>query len=287
MSRSKRISLKRHKKTQARFPTIIYTLFGAYVLPRSGEVNATHLIKLVRPLGFSANAIRLGLSRMSRYGVFRIRRVGRHSYYSLSTKGMKWMEQGRVRAFDMEYKEWDGKWRLVVYNIPEPHRAFRDRLRSRLHNLGFASLSASLWISPYEFRSELKRFIRDKKLSKYLETFEARYTGQRRHEELAMILWNVDALAKRYQRFIDEYSTLLVRCKRTAPEGGVMSSADCFAQRFCMTAEYVALKLEDPMLPLELLPKNWVGTRAERLHDQLWKLLRPAADEFVDSVLQK
>jgi phenylacetic acid degradation operon negative regulatory protein len=287
MSKSKRVTIKRHKKPKARFSTVIYTLFGAYVLPRRGEVNATNLIKLIRPLGFSANAIRLGLSRMSRYGVFRIRKVGRHSYYSLSIKGMKWMEQGRVRAFDMESKKWDGKWRLVVYNIPEQYRAFRDRLRSRLHNQGFASLSTSLWISPYDFRSELERFIRDKKMSTYVETFEARYTGQRRQKELAKIAWDVDALTKRYQSFIDEYSTLPARCERTAQEGGAMSSADCFAQRFCMTAEYVALKLEDPMLPLELLPKNWVGARAERLHDQLWKLLRPSADEFVDSVLQE
>ena len=80
MSKNIRAPQKRHKKIKAKFPTVIYTLFGAYIIPRSGEVRVTNLVNLVRPLGFSANAIRLGLSRMSRYGVFKVRKVGRQRY---------------------------------------------------------------------------------------------------------------------------------------------------------------------------------------------------------------
>ena len=245
------------------------------------------LIKLVRPLGFSANAIRLGLSRMSKHGVFRIRKMGRGSYYSLSTKGTRWMEQGRVRAFDFEHKSWDGKWRLVVYNVPEKLRVLRDKLRFKLHSLGFASLSTSLWISPYDFSSELEKFVRGKGMSRYIETFEAEYKGKRKIKELVAVVWELDELAKRYQAFINKNSVLYARHKRAVRAGRSIELADCFGQRFCLSAEYVALRLDDPMLPLELLSKSWPGIEAQRLYRKMCDSLKTPADEFVDLVLKR
>jgi len=287
MSRIKRTMANRHKKIQARFSTVIYTLFGAYVVQRNGEVHVASLLKLVVPLGFSANAIRLGLSRMSKHGVFRIRRAGRRSYYSLSEKGMKLMEQGRVRAFEVEHKQWDGKWRLVVYNIPERLRVQRDKLRFKLLSLGFAKLSNSLWIAPHDFRTEIDQHMKDREMTGYVETFLAEYTGCRPPREFAAIVWNITDLAKKYEVFVNKHTAMYAACKRVLQTGKELDMAECFALRFCMTAEYVALKLEDPVLPLELLPKNWVGARAQRLHDDLWGLLKPGADAFVDSVLSQ
>jgi phenylacetic acid degradation operon negative regulatory protein len=283
----KRDSIKRHNRIRARFATVIYTLFGAYIIPRGGEVHVASLIKLVHPLGFSENAVRLGLSRMSKYGVFRVRRAGRMGYYSLNAKGMKLMEQGRVRAFEVKYRPWDGKWRLVTYNIPETRRALRSKLRLKLQSLGFANLSVSLWISPSDFGSEIIDFTEEKDMTRYVETFESEYTGYRKQKELAAAIWGIDELASRYKVFVDEYSNLDSEYARMAKTGKTTDLAAAFAQRFYLTAEYVALRLEDPMLPLELLPKNWVGLKAQRLHDQSWKLLQPAADRFVDSVLKK
>jgi len=245
------------------------------------------LIKLVRPLGFSANAIRLGLSRMSRKGVFKVRKVGRRSYYSLSTKGFRWMEQGRVRAFVFEPKSWDGRWRLVVYNVPEKLRVLRDRLRFKLHSLGFANLSTSLWISPYDFFSEIETFTEGKKMSRYIETFEAEYKGKRKIKELVAVVWQLDELARRYQAFIRKYSVMYARHKRPARAGRSIDLADCFGKRFCISAEYVALRLDDPMLPLELLSKDWPGIEAQRLYRKMCDSLKTPADEFVDLVLKR
>lgn len=266
---------------------MIYTLFGAYIIPRGGEVHVANLITLVRPLGFSANAIRLGLSRISRHGVFKIRKIGRQSHYSLSAKGMKGLEQGRVRAFDTEYKEWDGKWHLVAYNIPETLRVLRDKFRAKLHVLGFANLSSAVWISPHDFRSEILRFMEEKRMAEYVEIFKAEYKGLRSVKEFAARTWDINDLENRYRVFVRKYTTLRAKFERMARTNRPMASAACFAERFCLTAEYVALRLEDPMLPLDLLPADWVGLRAHRLHDAMWAILEPTAENFVDSVLQK
>ena len=245
------------------------------------------LIRLVFPLGFSPNAIRLGLSRMTRHGVFDVKRSGRRSYYSLNTKGMKWMEQGRVRAFEVKRRKWDGKWRLVVYSIPETMRDARDKLRYKLQSLGFANLSASFWISPYDLHSELLRYMKERNIFDYVETFTADYTGQRGHKELTATIWNIAELTRQYGNFVRKYEKLLSFYERPARSGKPIGLAECFARRFCMTAEYVALRLEDPMLPSELLPEDWVGIRAERIYDDLLSLLKPQADAFVDSVLSE
>jgi phenylacetic acid degradation operon negative regulatory protein len=287
MSKYVRISGKRHKRIKARFATVIYTLFGAYVTPRGGEVHVGSLIELVRALGFSENAIRLGLSRMSRYGAFKVRRRGRRSYYSLSRKGMEWMELGRVRAFEVAHKKWDGKWRLVVYNIPETFRVLRGEIRTNLQSLGFASLSASVWISPHDFRSEIVNFVKERNMTACVEIFEAEYKGLLRARTFAATVWDIDGLQKSYLIFVDRYRSLRSKFERLARTSSPMDPAECFAERFCMTAEYVALRLGDPMLPLELLPAEWAGLRAHSLHDTMWDLLKPAADSFIDSVLRK
>jgi phenylacetic acid degradation operon negative regulatory protein len=275
----------RHKKTRARFPTVIYTLFGAFIVPRGGEVTASSLVRLVMPLGFSENAIRLGLSRMSRKGVFKVRKIGRSSSYSLSVKGMKWMEAGRVRAFESKLKAWDREWHLVIYSIPETLRAARDELRFKLQSLGFANFSASLWISPYGFQSAIEKYVRERGMKEYIETFEARYTGRRTDREMATIIWNIKDLEKRYRDFIRKYSALYAKYKADMRTCKTVDPGRFFAQRFCLTAEYVALRLEDPMLPLELLPRNWLGKKAQRVYEKLRDLLSPAADDFVDRVL--
>jgi phenylacetic acid degradation operon negative regulatory protein len=287
MSKIKRSNVKGHKRIKARFSTVIYTLFGAFIVRRGGQVHVASLIKLVVPLGFSANAIRLGLSRMTRQGVFDVNRTGRRSYYSLNKKGMRWMEQGRVRAFEVKRRKWDGRWWLLVYNIPEPLRDLRDKLRYKLQSLGYANMSASFWISPYDLQAELHRYMKERGILDYVETFAAEYTGQLGHRELAARIWRIDEVTEQYRTFVRKYEKLLSACRQSAKRGKSMDLAECFARRFCMTAEYVALRLDDPMLPPELLPKDWVGIRAENLYDDLLKLLKPRADAFVDSVLSE
>jgi phenylacetic acid degradation operon negative regulatory protein len=55
---------------------------------------------------------------------------------------------------------WDKKWRMVIFDIPEVTRRDRDFLRSQLQWLGFLELQKSVWIFPYEIKSELGDFIK-------------------------------------------------------------------------------------------------------------------------------
>ena len=58
-------------------------------------------------------------------------------------------------------KEKDGKWRMIIFDIPESSRSVRDFLRSKLKQLGFKKWQNSIWVTPYllpeDVEAELKQ----------------------------------------------------------------------------------------------------------------------------------
>ncbi len=64
-------------------------------------------------------------------------------------------------AIDTFKKERDGKWKLIIFDIPESKRPVRDYLRTKLKQLGFKKWQNSIWVTPYRLPedvvSELKQ----------------------------------------------------------------------------------------------------------------------------------
>lgn len=60
--------------------------------------------------------------------------------------------------------EWDGYWRVVVYDIAEEKSRLRDRLRHELRRLGFKFVQKSVWLTPLPVEKELETFLKGEKL---------------------------------------------------------------------------------------------------------------------------
>lgn len=56
-------------------------------------------------------------------------------------------------------RSWDGKWRIVIFDIWERRRATRNRFRVLLQKIGFVRLQDSVWAYPYDCE-EILAFIR-------------------------------------------------------------------------------------------------------------------------------
>ena len=52
-------------------------------------------------------------------------------------------------------KKWDGKWRIVVFDIPNSSTFVRNVFRRKLKELGFYQLQKSIWVHPFECREEV------------------------------------------------------------------------------------------------------------------------------------
>ncbi|MEK7575262.1 MAG: CRISPR-associated endonuclease Cas2 [Patescibacteria group bacterium] len=46
-------------------------------------------------------------------------------------------------------KHWDGKWRVLIFDISEKRKNTRHQLRSTLQSVGFIRLQDSVWVYPY------------------------------------------------------------------------------------------------------------------------------------------
>ena len=88
--------------------------------------------------------------------------------FSLTEKGMLRAINYRFRRLGDKREKWDGKWRMVFFNVPENHRKGRDALRYRLKMAGFYKLQESIFIFPYECEREIRDFIKLFKMEKYV-----------------------------------------------------------------------------------------------------------------------
>lgn len=73
-------------------------------------------------------------------------------------------EEGERRALSFKIGEmkiekpasWDGKWRVVTFDIPEFKRKIRDALRWNLQRMGFYELQKSVFVHPYLCEKEIE-----------------------------------------------------------------------------------------------------------------------------------
>lgn len=77
-----------------------------------------------------------------------------------------------------EEKNWDGKWRIVIFDIPEEKRIVRNLFRRNLKKWGFKHLQKSVWISKRRVFEKLEIYIKDLGIEKWVIVLEVnRFTG--------------------------------------------------------------------------------------------------------------
>lgn len=59
-------------------------------------------------------------------------------------------------ALETMKKEKDGKWKMIIFDIPESQRAVRDFLRTKIKQLGFKKWQNSIWITPYRIPADVE-----------------------------------------------------------------------------------------------------------------------------------
>lgn len=73
----------------------------------------------------------------------------------------------------LENEKWDGKWRIVVFDIPEKHRRLRNSLRSKLRQWQFTPWQKSVWISKKNTAKPLREFIKEIGLFEWVKVIVA------------------------------------------------------------------------------------------------------------------
>ena len=95
--------------------------------------------------------------RLRKDGSINFERKDNQIYISLTEKGKKKANWLQIDALKIKKpKKWDGKWRLVIFDIAEIKRIYREVFRGKLKELGFCPLQKSIWIYPFDCRDEIE-----------------------------------------------------------------------------------------------------------------------------------
>jgi phenylacetic acid degradation operon negative regulatory protein len=265
---------------------MIFTIYGDYIRNYGNKIWIGSLIRLLKEFGHNEQGVRVAVSRMVKQGWIQSEKQGNKSYYFLTDRGVQRMDEAANRIYKMKPNEWDGKWRILMYTIPEDKRQLRDDLRKELLWSGFGSFSSGCWISPNDLEKQINRLIEKYDIKEYVDFFISEYKGPKENQSLVEKSWQLEEIENKYEEFIEKYSKQFI-VHQSIINRGEMSDADCFVERTNLVHEYRKFLFIDPGLPKELLPSKWNGNHAALLFSQYYQVLAEPASRFFESVFQE
>jgi DNA-binding transcriptional regulator PaaX len=75
-------------------------------------------------------------------------------YFRLSDEGKKRLNYNALdNDTTLVSNNWDGKWRIIILDLPEERKSERESLRYLLKKAGFICLKNSVWVSMYPYEN--------------------------------------------------------------------------------------------------------------------------------------
>ena len=100
---------------------------------------------------------RATLYYMKRQGVVEIVEADDQMTIRITNKGRARLAQHKFASLSIPRpSKWDGKWRMVMFDIPQRHDLARRAVTAKLKMLGFKLLQRSVWVHPFPCANEIK-----------------------------------------------------------------------------------------------------------------------------------
>lgn len=179
----------------------------------------------------------------------------------LRITGEGWQACQRDFSFlKMRKKKWNRKWCVVIFDFPEEKKSIRESLRNKLYQLGFGRLQRSIYISPFDFSDDMAEFLNSKKILGYAFVLTSKHRLMGNAKNLASYVWGLEKINKEYLALLKKTAKIKIIKDERKKRG--------FLQETYF--DLVNLIKEDPLLPYDLLPDNWLG---EKVRKQILSLI--------------
>jgi phenylacetic acid degradation operon negative regulatory protein len=179
---------------------------------------------------------------------------GGEPYLRLTGRGRRALTRD-FPLLKLRAEKWDGKWRMVFYDISEKRKTLRRTLHYKLKSLGFGQLQESVYISPLGISSDMREFIESQGLADRVFVGICKRLLAGDDKQLAANVWRLDKLNERYQEVLDEMDDF-------SAGRGELSLEQLYHK-------FEQILLDDPFLPWELLPDWWRGDEVIRRMKEL------------------
>lgn len=199
-------------------------------------------------------------------------------YLRITSEGKK-MIQRDFPMLSLQNRQWDRKWRIVMFDIEEINRQTRNKLRGKLKELGFGMMQKSVFISPHDILQDFIEFSESSGIDNYLYILETSKLIVGSEQEFANRIWKLDELNKKYKNIVEQLQKAKdgymisnndrIKISDISKEGerqnGHRNRANANADIIDIKNNWLRIIVEDPFLPRMFLPKPWYGDEAEKL----------------------
>jgi len=179
---------------------------------------------------------------------------------------------GRLQALggrdpeDRWTRDWDGHWRLVLFDVPTRANAQRERLRRYLRARGFGCLQKSVWITPDPVEEERQALDGGKIDVASLIFLEAQPCAGESDMEIVSGAWDFEKINRRYAEYL---KVLQHRPDRSARSDGKTLFRWLSVER----EAWLDAIGNDPLLPDRLLPPDYSGRDAWRRRQEALRVI--------------
>lgn len=169
-------------------------------------------------------------------------------YPILSTKGKLAIKT------HLPFRRWgdfDGSWKMVIFDIPDDLRSKRVQFQNELITLGFGKISRGVYLSPNPLFSKVKRLTHKLRISKHITCIKtASFEDEKKKIARA---WNLEEVDNQYKEYTEKVRQQLELNQKNP-------LWPFFAKD--LEKEFAQIYQNDPHLPEQFLTANWQGQTA-------------------------
>lgn len=127
---------------------------------RKGAYDRLFKPKTVWWEDYFPSEVKRKVKELNRKGLVEMKNEGDFTVVKIKEEGKQQILRYRLDELVPKTGKWDGKWRIVFFDVPEKARSKRDMLRYYLRRLGMQEMQKSLFICPFDVTNEVK-FLRE------------------------------------------------------------------------------------------------------------------------------
>ncbi|TSD01174.1 MAG: phenylacetic acid degradation operon negative regulatory protein [Parcubacteria group bacterium Athens0714_25] len=123
---------------------------------------------------YKPKSVGRALNRMKKQKLIEIKKEKNDKItIQITERGKKRLLEYNIDELQIKIPEkWDGKWRIVSFDIPEKRKKAREAFREKLRDLGFYPFQKSLFIFPFACSDEIDFISEIFEIKKHIVYFE-------------------------------------------------------------------------------------------------------------------
>ena len=141
----------KNKRTRKNITSLVLSSVGIAGLLGVGLIAPNAISAMGKlgllPTGRQKEIVNRARDRLIRDGLL----IREGTFLRLTAKGEMKLKMFEAQEFrSRPTKQWDRKWRVLIFDIPNYRKGLRDRVRNTLRMIGFLHLQHSVWAYPYD-----------------------------------------------------------------------------------------------------------------------------------------